>query len=456
MRRLLPLLLTCILLASCAAPAPGGSSGGAQSSPGHMSLSWLALKEPVYPDFPTYPDAPLGNNWDTYFEQQNDYYNCLSELRGDGIPSETVGMLTNFAGQSTALLLGETGGENAVYSPLSLWSALAMLAQCADGTSRQQVLDALGTGDVEALQDLVPQIWKGLYTDDGASSLLLANSIWLNNELKGSYVQETLDTLADTYYAGSYSVPMGHPVADQAITDWISEQTRGLIGSGDPVVETKAETLAMLVSSLYYRAAWTDEFNAGLTEEDTFTAADGTEADVDFMHKTLKASFLRREGYQAAQLGTMLGQMVFVLPDEGISPESLLADPELIAALDFSGSDVRWGEVQWSVPKFDVDSSLDLLDALTLLGITDLQDPHKADLSALTTLGAYLSSAEQLARVKVDEEGVEAAAVTIFTADCTSAFEEKPEVCIMDLDRPFLFLLRTEGIPLFVGIVNQI
>lgn len=455
MKRLLPLLLACALLVSCAAPGIT-SSGGAQSAPGHMSLSHLALKEPVYPDFPTYPEEPVDNDWDAYFQAQNAYYDRLSELRGNGITDGAVGLLNDFAGQSTALVLAETGKENAVYSPLSLWSALAMLAQCADGASRQQALDALGTGDVAELQTLVSQIWRGLYTDDGASSLLMANSIWLNNELKGSYVQETLDLLADAHYAGSYSVPMGHAVADQAITDWISEQTKGLIGSGDPVVQTKAETLAMLISSLYYRAAWTDEFNAGLTQEDTFTAADGSETDVDFMHKTQNSVFLRREGYQAAQLGTMLGQMVFVLPDEGVSPESLLADPELIGSLDFSGDDTIWGEVQWSMPKFDVESSLNLLDALKALGVTDLLDPNEADLSALTALDAYVSSAEQLARVKVDEEGVEAAAVTILTADRTSAFMGKPAVCVMDLDRPFLFLIRTEGIPLFIGIVNQV
>ena len=30
------------------------------------------------------------------------------------------------------------------------------------------------------------------------------------------------------------------------------------------------------------------------------------------------------------------------------------------------------------------------------------------------------------------------------------------EVCVMDLDRPFLFVIRAEGVPLFVGVVNQI
>jgi serpin B len=148
--------------------------------------------------------------------------------------------------------------------------------------------------------------------------------------------------------------------------------------------------------------------------------------------------------------------MVFVLPDEGVAPEALLQEEDFLARLEFYGDAASWGEVQWSVPKFDVNSDLDLMDALKRLGITDLPDYNRADLSALTDLDAFLSEAKQLARVKVDEEGVEAAAVTILTVECTALPPQPTEVCVMDLDRPFLFLIRTQDVPLFIGIVNQV
>ena len=97
----------------------------------------------------------------------------------------------------------------------------------------------------------------------------------------------------------------------------------------------------------------------------------------------------------------------------------------------------------------------EMLPALEQLGITDLLSPETADLSALTSLDAYLSGARQLARVTADEEGVEAAAVTILTMEATSAMPD-PEPMVMDLDRPFLFVIRCGGVPLFVGTVNQI
>ena len=467
MKRILSLALAALLgLTGCAAPvctaeqAPE-NSGGAQSAPGRWNPSLMALSEPVYPEFPQQPvlpeEGPEGA-WEAYMDAYHKYTDALAALRGDDphITEAEHAALNAFAAKSVPQVLAGQEGKNAVYSPLSLWSALAMLAQCANGNSRQQVLNAMGADSVEALQEQSEHLWRTLYTDDGQSALILANSIWLNSNLQGNYVQETLDLLAQNYYAGTYSVPMGTDTADQVVTNWVDRQTNGLIGSDAPVVETQPDVLALLVSSLYYKAAWQDEFHADQTEEDIFTDAAGNEVRVDFMHKTEDANFIRREGYQAARLATHLGEMVFVLPDEGVAPEALLQEEDFLARLEFYGDAASWGEVQWSVPKFDVNSDLDLMDALKRLGITDLPDYNRADLSALTDLDAFLSEAKQLARVKVDEEGVEAAAVTILSVKNLNLPPQSTEVCVMDLDRPFLFVIRAEGVPLFVGIVNQV
>lgn len=464
MKQILSLVLAAVMaLTGCAGTTkqlPDGSQsapGGEQSTPGTL----VSLAEPAYPEFPQQPQWPEEGGKEAreaYWEALKTYNGALLAIRGDnpGLTEAERGAVNAFAAKSLPLVVAGHQGENAIYSPLSLWSALAMLAQCANGDSRQQVLDALGADDVDSLRETASRIWRALYTDDGLSSLILSNSIWLNSNLQGTYVPETLDTLARNYFAGTYSVPMGTDTADSAVTDWVNRQTNGLIGGDAPVVETLPETLALLVSSLYYRAAWVDEFSADRTEEDIFTDAAGLERKVDFMHKTRDANFLRLEDCQAASLSTRLGEMVFVLPDEGVAPESLLREPDFLSRLDLHGDTALWGEVRWSVPKFDVNSDLDLMSALKRLDITDLPDRCKADLSSLTDLDAFLSDAKQLARVKVDEEGVEAAAVTIIDVATTAMPLPPDEICVMDLDRPFLFVIHTEGIPLFVGIVNQV
>lgn len=455
MRRILSLALAAaLLLAGCA----GGAGEPDGKEPEKMSYT---LAEPAYPEFPQQPQMPAEGpegGWEAYQEAYDKYMDALTALRGEnsGVSEAEHAALAAFAARSTPLVLAGREGENAIYSPLSLWSALAMLARCAGGDSRQQVLDALGADSVEQLREQVSHICQTLYTDDGLSALILANSVWLNSALEGAYVRDTLDALAQKYYAGAYAVPMGEPAADRAVSDWVNEQTRGLIGGDRPVVQTNADTLALLVSSLYYKAAWMDEFNADQTEIDTFTDAAGNETRIDFMHRTKDDAFIRRDGYQAARLATRLGEMVFVLPDEGVTPESLLQREDFLSRLEFYGDAAMYGEVQWSVPKFDVSSDLNLMDALKSMGVADLLVPEKADLSALTDLPAFLSDAKQMARVKADEEGVEAAAVTILAVRNTSLPPQPTEVCVMDLDRPFLFVIRTRDVPLFIGVVNQV
>lgn len=461
MKRVLSLALAAaLLLAGCAAGAqdPAGTGEPDRKEPEKMSYT---LAEPIYPEFPKQPqmpaEGPIGG-WEAYQEAYDKYMDALTALRGENsnVTEAEHAALTAFAAKSLPLAVAGHEGENAVYSPLSLWSALAMLAQCAEGESRRQVLDAIGADSVEQLREQVSHIWQTLYTDDGLSALILANSVWLNSGMEGAYVQETLDALAEAYFAGAYAVPMGESAADQAVTDWVKKQTNGLIGGDQPVVRTNVDTLALLVSSLYYKAAWVSEFTADQTETDTFTDAAGNETRVDFMHKTQDDDFIRRDGYQAARLQTRLGEMVFVLPDEGVAPESLLQREDFLSRLEFYGDAAMYGEVQWSVPKFDVNSDLNLMDALKTMGITDLPDRDKADLSALTDLDAFLSDAKQMARVKVDEEGVEAAAVTIISVTNYNLPPQPTEVCVMDLDRPFLFVIRTQDVPLFIGVVNQV
>lgn len=171
------------------------------------------------------------------------------------------------------------------------------------------------------------------------------------------------------------------------------------------------------------------------------------------MHITDDGSYRRGDGYTASYRRLRLGTMTFVLPDEGVTPESLLQREGFLT--DLSG-EYSAAKVVWSVPKFDVKSSTELNEVLQALGVTDAFDMTEADFTPLTDNGAFLSSAMQAARVKIDEEGVEAAAYTeLVCAD--SAMMEVPPTVEMDLDRPFLFVIFDyNNIPLFVGTVNAL
>ena len=433
---------------------PGLGGGGITAS------AVCALAKPAYPDLPHAPAEPATADDAAWKQFNEDYDACWQAWRdfrneAPGLEEQAglLSALADFSAESTTLALAGEG--NGVYSPISLWFALAMLAETTEGDSRQEILDALGAEDVEQLRSWADSLWHDLYTDDGTAAVLLGTSLWLNEGM--DYRQETVDSLAEHYYAGSYRVPMGTDEADDALSAWTAERTNGLIGSDGKVLETTPDTLMVLASTLYAMGRWSDEFRAENNTDDIFTAADGTEQMAEFMHRTDDSTFLRREGYQAAYLYTTAAQVVFVLPDEGVFPRDLLADPDLLGSLDFEDEDAIYGEVQWSLPKFDVRSDLDLKPTLKGLGVTSVLDPEAADFSPLTSLEpVWLDQAKQVARVQVDELGFQAAAVTLMAAAGEGGPPEDPKICVMDLDRPFLFVIRSGDAVLFAGVVDSL
>lgn len=246
---------------------------------------------------------------------------------------------------------------------------------------------------------------------------------------------------------------MGTEEADKAIAGWLNQNTGGLLSEETGNIRTDGNDLLRLYNTIYYKSGWQDAFKSSQTKQDTFTAADGAVQTVDFMHRTESGGYRKGEGYTAASRPLNYGRMVFVLPDESVTPESLLQRQGFLAELT---GDYNAAELVWSVPKFDVKSSTELNEVLQALGVTDAFDMTEADFTPLTDNGAFLSSAMQAARVKIDEEGVEAAAYTeLVCAD--SAMMEVPPTVEMDLDRPFLFVIFDyNNIPLFVGTVNAL
>jgi len=150
--------------------------------------------------------------------------------------------------------------------------------------------------------------------------------------------------------------------------------------------------------------------------------------------------------------------MWLILPDEGKTPADILASGHALR-LALGG----WLEtgaqkslrVNLSLPKFDVGSDLRLEEALQSLGISTVFDPEAADFSPiLPDQAAWLDRVNHAARVKVDEEGVEAAAYTVMMA-AGAAMPPEDEMDFI-LDRPFLFFITSrDDLPLFAGIVNE-
>ena len=407
-----------------------------------------------YPDMMEYVDEKSGAFDDDAF---NDAYEAWWTDQRTRNPEEGYADdLNGFFEKSIPQFLSGDGSENRVYSPLNVYMALGMLAELTDGNSRQQILDLLGIEDIETLRTQAAALWKANYNDDGATTTVLASSLWLNEDI--NFLQSTLDTLADTYYASSYQGQMGSDEFNKALQGWLNEQTDGLLEEQTAQIEMDAETLMALATTICFRAKWSNEFNENWTEEKVFHTPDGDVA-CDFMHQGGTDTYYW--GDQFSAVGKWFegrGAMWFVLPDEGVTTEELLNDSQ---AMEFLLHNEEWENskcliVNKAIPKFDVVSQLDLCDGLKALGITDVFDYERSDFTPMTkdTDEVYLSRVKHDARVTIDEDGCTAVAYTVMMA--AGAGRPPEEEVDFVLDRPFLFAITGyDGLPLFVGVVNQ-
>ncbi|MGN1423133.1 MAG: serpin family protein [Oscillospiraceae bacterium] len=436
-----------LLIAAAAAVACLGIAGGTAAVLHNSAAGGLAAAQAVYPEMAKYPNEmslSFDHDYERWYESRRAQH-CGSEGYADG--------LWDFYGDSTRQFLSGAG-ENRVYSPISLYMALSMLAEISDGQTRGQILELLSADDIAALRTQAGQVWNENYCDDGAITSVLGNSLWLDDSL--DYRSDVLEALARELYASSYSGKFGSSEMNTALRGWLNEQTGGLLSDAVDNIEIPPEAVMALYSTVYFKGKWDTRFNSANNDTKAFHAPNG-DIDAEFMNASMTRSYYWGEDFGAIRLDFASGcGMWFFLPDEDKSVDDVLSAGEYMQLVKSRGisENSKYLIVDYSVPKFDVSSTIDLSDGMKALGITDAFDPEAAEYCLLDgdNSGVILGRATHSARVKIDEEGCEAAAFTEMVA-CGAACPPDERVEFV-LDRPFLFVISgMDGQPLFTGTV---
>ena len=254
------------------------------------------------------------------------------------------------------------------------------------------------------------------------------------------------------YGARLYQADLDTDGARRAVNNWVGEVTRGLIP--EVLAETPApETVLLLVNALYLKNAWASEFDPLDTRPGDFTAADGSEAETDFLSNGLRAEqYFAAEGAAGVVLPYDDGRLGFlaVLPDGELDAWLETLDGDTLPALLAAAEEER---VLLRLPKFEAEWGGELSDALAAMGLETAFDSGRADFSALGTAPAgplYVSSVVHKARIEVNEKGTEAAAATVVEVEDAAAPTDYRELV---LDRPFCYAVvdLERGVPLFLG-----
>lgn len=439
---------------ACAIFLLGGSNGKTPTIPSYTGGNNVRLlAAAVYPEMPDYPDETAYTDLEEYETVYDAWSDARFALRNQ--PEGYKDGFDSFFADSTKVFLTNTDNKNKVYSPLSLYMVLGMSAEITEGDTRRQILDVLNQGDIETLRSHSKSIWQANYMDDGMAKCVLATSLWTNDKL--NYNRNTLNAVADYYYSSVFTGSPTDSEYSKQLQKWLNEQTDGLLTDYVSEIEIDPEMVLTLASTVNYCGKWNEKFNKEFTEKAIFHSPDG-DIQWDFMNK--ESGMMYRWGEKFTSISLQLennGYMNLILPDEGYSPYDLLNDEQVLKLMintrDYP--DNKYVNVNISVPKFDVSSSIDLKDGLEALGVTDIFDVGKSDFTPLTDSSdkIYLNKAEQDSRVLIDEEGCRATALTVMQYDGAGEPEENVDFV---LDRPFIFeIVSATGLPLFVGIVNN-
>ncbi len=350
---------------------------------------------------------------------------------------------------------------NLALSPYSVGVALALALNGAKGETLDQMLAVLDADDVDQLNDGLDQLTEHIEGIAGAvdvggpeqAEIVLDAANALFGEQSVAWEQDFLDTLVDSFGAGLRPVDFvsASAAATDAINAWVAEQTRDKIPVIVPAGLLNALTRLVLVNTLYLKAPWDTPFRKHLTADGPFRLATGESVQVPRMvaGSDTANGWGLGDGWQSTRLLYVGGKlaMTIVLPDEGrlADVEAAIGQgglPEILGALDHQA-------VELTLPSWTFRFNASLVPSLQALGmVTPFGD---ADFSGMTKdEDIFISDVLHEVFIAVDEDGTEAAAVTVIAMRATGMPAEPVPFVV---DRPFLFVIHDveHGTPLFVG-----
>lgn len=418
-------------LTAAAFPLINGGITKSSSSPNSSSNAYGAsLKNVIYPK-------------SIAFEN---YGAKAANIKANPVSDSTVNAANKFAYSSAAKIF--KSGKNNNYSPLSLYYSLAVLESGAQSTTKDELLKVLGVSN-DSLSKECGNLYRNLYFDNKVGKLKIANSLWISNSL--NFDSGFSENAAKYFYASSHRVDFNNPKTKNAIADWIKENTNGAIS---PKIELDSNTLLSIYNTIYFNDEWKTAFLKKDSRSGNFYLSNGTKAQANYICGKFLGPFYKGDNFTRASLELKNGgKMAFILPKKGVNISDLLKNSDSIKTA-FESGEKQHGDITWQIPKITFSSKYELNDALKSLGIKSAFS-GSADFSGITGEKMLMvSRVHQESFIKLNENGVEAAAFTE---------TEMQEIAVMGqnntemlLTRPFIYGIYSEnGTLLFVGICEN-
>ena len=405
--------------------------------------------------------------------------NMLSE----SIPIELTPEQQVFAGDNNQFTLNflktvnevDLSGKSFIYSPLSITYVLGMVNDAATGQTEKELEETLGfhEGGIQAVNEYCKKLIEGLPKVDDKVTLNIANAIFVNNYYT---LKEPFQKDMQTYYdAKAEALNFSSPQTLDQINSWCNEKTKGMI----PTIldEVDPAIVSYLLNAIYFKADWSSKFDQKNTKEEGFTTEKG-ETKLPMMHQKVLIQYVNNGMFSAVKIpyGNNMWNMMVMLPEEGFTTDHIINH---LAGLGLNGVEGAFCEIEDGIatmsvksfsphevdlkrPRFETNSDTnDLINVDGLMGLLQKMGIQRAFIDGSAEIpnmcegyNLYIEMMRQKAKIKVNEEGSEAAAVTVAAVNYKSASIpiEYPKATF-HANRPFVYVIRdaSSGVILFVG-----
>lgn len=343
-----------------------------------------------------------------------------------------------------------SGMDSRVISPLSVSGLMSMLANGADGATRQEILNTLGFtgGSMEEINEIYGLLVKQAGVIDPSVTVNVADYVAVNKDNRIN--NEFGKTVGDLFGTEVRNLDFTSPKTVNTINGWCSKHTGGMIPRIIDNVDPGA--VAYLMNAIYFNGPWAERFQTKDTKVEAFRGYTRDIKKVKMMHRTDEYLYTSNKTYSAVRIpyGNGSFAMTVLLPnaDKSISEMMKVVNAKELATL---GRTMENCKVDLKLPKFTTEVEQPLNDVISSLGAPTMFK-QSADFSKLADGNMFVSKMFQKAKIEVSEEGTKAAAVTAAIMTM-SALAPEPRQVEFHADRPFVYIISesSTGAIYFIG-----
>ena len=336
--------------------------------------------------------------------------------------------------------------KNLMISPISLEVALGMFQNGIEGKSLEKLLKTQGLDGfkVDEVNDYYKAMITGIAQADDRVTFTSANSLWYHNEYSvADYFKSAIE---NNYAAKVASADFSDSKTKDIINSWCSDNTGDRIK--EMITALCPEDLFHLLNAVYFKGSWLFEFDKSQTKKDEFKAANGDIKEVDMMYKQFSSiSYSDAGDFETIVIPfSSPGFMFFAM----LPKEDVKLDDAINSLSPASINSLSTAKGYLYMPKYEVEYEM-----AALVEVLQAINPELAfNQDEITFLNTKVNDVNIMQKTffKVDEEGVEAAAVT----DMSNTYFDNPDnskIVELRFNRPFVYgiMEASTNMPLFIG-----